>query len=50
MENKLSDAQGQYFFWESVNNDIPKIGFSQSKKERVNNHPNTTKNSNISPL
>jgi hypothetical protein len=29
MESKLSDAQGQYFFWEPVNNDIPETGLSQ---------------------
>jgi hypothetical protein len=28
-ESKLSGAQGQYFFWEPVNNDIPEIGLSQ---------------------
>jgi hypothetical protein len=28
-ESKLSDAQGQYFFWEPVNNDIPEMGLSQ---------------------
>jgi hypothetical protein len=32
MESKLSDAQGQYFFWEPVNNDIPETGLSQHKK------------------
>jgi hypothetical protein len=31
MESKLSDAQGQYFFWEPVNNDIPETGLSQQK-------------------
>jgi hypothetical protein len=29
MESKLSDAQGQYFFWEPVNKDIPETGLSQ---------------------
>jgi hypothetical protein len=29
MESKLSDAQGQYFFWESVNKHIPETGLSQ---------------------
>jgi hypothetical protein len=28
-ESKLSDAQGQYFFWEPVNNNIPETGLSQ---------------------
>ncbi len=31
MESKLSDAQGQYFFWEPVNNNIPETGLSQGK-------------------
>jgi hypothetical protein len=34
-KSKLSDAQGQYFFWEPVNNDIPETGLSQQK----NRHP-----------
>jgi hypothetical protein len=32
MESKLFDAQGQYFFWEPVSNDIPETGLSQDKK------------------
>jgi len=32
MESKLSGSQGQYFFWEPVNNDIPETGLSQHKK------------------
>jgi hypothetical protein len=32
MESKLYDAQGQYFFWEPVNNDIPETGLSQPGK------------------
>jgi hypothetical protein len=32
MESKLSDPQGQYFFWEPVNNDIPETELSQHKK------------------
>ena len=32
MENKLSGVQGQYFFWEPVNNDIPETELSQHKK------------------
>jgi hypothetical protein len=32
MESKLSGAQGQYFFWEPVNNDIPETELSQHKK------------------
>jgi hypothetical protein len=32
MESKLSGAQGQSFFWEPVNNDIPETELSQHKK------------------
>jgi hypothetical protein len=53
MENKLSGVQGQYFFWEPVNIDIPETEFSQPKKsaassttqipaECTNSQPNTT--------
>jgi hypothetical protein len=30
-KSKLFDAQGQYFFWEPVNNDIPETELSQQK-------------------
>jgi hypothetical protein len=33
MESKLSDAQGQYFFWEPVNNNIPETGLPQQQKQ-----------------
>jgi hypothetical protein len=42
MESKLSGAQGQYFFWEPVNNDIPETELSQYKKltgSHANNQP-----------
>jgi hypothetical protein len=53
MENKLSGVQGQYFFWEPVNIDIPETEFSQPKNsaassttqipaEGTNSQPNTT--------
>jgi hypothetical protein len=32
MESKLSGAQGQSFFWEPVDNDIPETELSQHKK------------------
>jgi hypothetical protein len=53
MENKLSGVQGQYFFWEPVNIDIPETEFSHPKKsaastttqipaDGTNSQPNTT--------
>jgi hypothetical protein len=31
MKNKLSEAQGQYFFWEPVNKDIPETELSRPR-------------------
>jgi hypothetical protein len=42
MQSKLSDAQGQSFFWEPVNKDIPETGFTQIGKTAMfsaNNSP-----------